>query len=83
MSMSVVKAFLSLSLSQSSGVFFVGAPTRFLHDFIGNCCKINMKTALMVAEKPSLAQNLANILSNGKCSTNKGIFIKPISLLLS
>lgn len=31
-----------------------------------------MKTALMVAEKPSLAQNLANILSNGKCSTNKG-----------
>lgn len=31
-----------------------------------------MKTALMVAEKPSLAQNLATILSNGKCSTNKG-----------
>ncbi|KAL4719029.1 hypothetical protein ACJJTC_001219 [Scirpophaga incertulas] len=30
-----------------------------------------MKTALMVAEKPSLAQNLANILSNGKCTTNK------------
>lgn len=34
-----------------------------------------MKTALMVAEKPSLAQNLANILSNGKCSTNKGKFL--------
>ncbi|XP_073954639.1 DNA topoisomerase 3-beta [Choristoneura fumiferana] len=31
-----------------------------------------MKTVLMVAEKPSLAQNLANILSNGKCNTNKG-----------
>ncbi|KAH9643715.1 hypothetical protein HF086_001825 [Spodoptera exigua] len=30
-----------------------------------------MKTALMVAEKPSLAQNVANILSNGKCSTTK------------
>lgn len=30
-----------------------------------------MKTALMVAEKPSLALNLANILSNGKCTTNK------------
>lgn len=30
-----------------------------------------MKTALMVAEKPSLALNLANILSNGKCNTNK------------
>ncbi|XP_063384723.1 DNA topoisomerase 3-beta-1 [Cydia fagiglandana] len=31
-----------------------------------------MKSVLMVAEKPSLAQNLANILSNGKCTTNKG-----------
>ncbi|KPJ18846.1 DNA topoisomerase 3-beta-1 [Papilio machaon] len=31
-----------------------------------------MKVVLMVAEKPSLAQNLANILSNGKCSTTKG-----------
>ncbi|KAK6626129.1 DNA topoisomerase 3-beta-1 [Polyplax serrata] len=31
-----------------------------------------MKTALMVAEKPSLAASLANILSNGKCSTRRG-----------
>ncbi|XP_045539457.1 DNA topoisomerase 3-beta-1 [Papilio machaon] len=31
-----------------------------------------MKVVLMVAEKPSLAQNLANILSNGKCNTTKG-----------
>lgn len=31
-----------------------------------------MKTALMVAEKPSLAAALANILSNGKNSTRKG-----------
>ncbi|XP_021926699.1 DNA topoisomerase 3-beta-like, partial [Zootermopsis nevadensis] len=31
-----------------------------------------MKTALMVAEKPSLASSLANILSNGKNSSRKG-----------
>ncbi|XP_036147278.1 DNA topoisomerase 3-beta-1 isoform X2 [Monomorium pharaonis] len=32
-----------------------------------------MKTALMVAEKPSLAASLANILSSGRCSTRKGL----------
>uniref|UniRef100_A0A1B6EGG0 DNA topoisomerase n=1 Tax=Clastoptera arizonana TaxID=38151 RepID=A0A1B6EGG0_9HEMI len=31
-----------------------------------------MKTALMVAEKPSLAASLANILSNGKNNSRKG-----------
>lgn len=31
-----------------------------------------MKSALMVAEKPSLAASLAKILSNGKNSTRKG-----------
>lgn len=34
----------------------------------------------MVAEKPSLAASLANILSNGKCATRKGKF--TIKLLL-
>ncbi|XP_011298257.1 DNA topoisomerase 3-beta-1 [Fopius arisanus] len=32
-----------------------------------------MKTALMVAEKPSLAASLANILSNGKSTCRKGM----------
>ncbi|XP_034190961.2 DNA topoisomerase 3-beta isoform X1 [Osmia lignaria lignaria] len=32
-----------------------------------------MKTALMVAEKPSLGASLANILSNGRCTTRKGL----------
>ncbi|XP_055640990.1 DNA topoisomerase 3-beta [Toxorhynchites rutilus septentrionalis] len=32
-----------------------------------------MKCALMVAEKPSLAASLAAILSNGKCSSRKGL----------
>ncbi|XP_008546120.1 DNA topoisomerase 3-beta-1 [Microplitis demolitor] len=32
-----------------------------------------MKTAFMVAEKPSLAASLAAILSNGHCSTRKGM----------
>lgn len=32
-----------------------------------------MKTVFMVAEKPSLAASLANILSNGKNTTRKGI----------
>lgn len=31
-----------------------------------------MKSAFMVAEKPSLALSLANILSNGKQATRKG-----------
>ncbi|XP_075234621.1 DNA topoisomerase 3-beta-like [Lycorma delicatula] len=31
-----------------------------------------MKTALMVAEKPSLAASLANILSNGRNTSKKG-----------
>ncbi|XP_014227771.1 DNA topoisomerase 3-beta-1 [Trichogramma pretiosum] len=31
-----------------------------------------MKTAFMVAEKPSLAASLASILSNGRCTTRKG-----------
>lgn len=34
-----------------------------------------MKTALMVAEKPSLAASLANILSNGKNSSRKGMLM--------
>ena len=32
----------------------------------------DMKTVFMVAEKPSLAQSLAKILSNGQMSTRKG-----------
>lgn len=32
-----------------------------------------MKSVLMVAEKPSLANSLAEILSNGKMSTRKGL----------
>lgn len=39
-----------------------------------------MKTALMVAEKPSLAQNVANILSNGKCSTTKGLLPNQVCI---
>jgi hypothetical protein len=34
---------------------------------------IMMKRSLMVAEKPSLAASLANILSNGRSITKKGI----------
>lgn len=33
-----------------------------------------MKTALMVAEKPSLAASLSTILSGGRHSTRKGVF---------
>ena len=32
-----------------------------------------MKSVLMVAEKPSLAQSLAKILSNGQMSSRKGM----------
>lgn len=31
-----------------------------------------MKSVLMVAEKPSLAASIANILGSGKCSQRKG-----------
>lgn len=37
-----------------------------------------MKTAFMVAEKPSLAASLANILSNGHCSSRKGRLMKNL-----
>jgi DNA topoisomerase-3 len=33
-----------------------------------------MKTVLMVAEKPSLAASLANILSNGRSNSRKSNF---------
>lgn len=35
-----------------------------------------MKTVLMVAEKPSLAASLAQILSNNKNSTRRGKLMK-------
>jgi hypothetical protein len=38
-----------------------------------------MKTALMVAEKPSLAASLANILSNGKNSSKKGKILARVT----
>jgi hypothetical protein len=37
------------------------------------------KVALMVAEKPSLAASLANILSNGKNSSKKGIMLSKVT----
>jgi hypothetical protein len=40
-----------------------------------------MKTALMVAEKPSLAASLANILSNGKNSSKKGKILYKVTYI--
>lgn len=42
-----------------------------------------MKTALMVAEKPSLAASLASILSNGRHSTRKGMSTQLCSVYFS
>lgn len=43
----------------------------FAKRFEFNCNKSAMTVVLMIAEKPSLAQSLANILSNGKYKSRK------------